>query len=35
VAAAATNLAQSQTDTQAALAAIGKLSQDSLFNYLT
>jgi flagellar hook-associated protein 3 FlgL len=35
MAAAATSLAQSQTDTQAALAAIGKLSQDSLFNYLT
>jgi flagellar hook-associated protein 3 FlgL len=32
---AATNLTQAQTDTQAALAAIGKLSQDNLFNYLT
>jgi flagellar hook-associated protein 3 FlgL len=32
--AAANNLAQSQTDTQAALAAISKLSQNNLFNYL-
>jgi len=35
MAAAANNLAQAQTDTQAALAAIGKTSQNSLFNYLT
>jgi len=35
MAAAATNLSQAQTDSQAALAAIGKLSQDSLFNFLT
>ncbi len=35
VAAAATNLSQAQTDTQAALAAISKMSQDNLFNYLT
>jgi flagellar hook-associated protein 3 FlgL len=34
-AAAATNLSQAQTDTQAALAAIGKMSQNNLFNYLT
>jgi flagellar hook-associated protein 3 FlgL len=34
LAAAATNLAQSQTDTQAALAAISKFSQDNLFDYL-
>jgi len=32
---AATNLSQAQTDNQAALAAISKLSQDDLFNYLT
>jgi flagellin-like hook-associated protein FlgL len=35
MAAAATNLSQAQTDNQAALAAIAKLSQDNLFNYLT
>jgi len=35
MAAAATNLSQAQTDNQAALAAIAKLSQDTLFNYLT
>jgi|SRR5271157_215749 len=35
MAAAANNLAQAQTDTQAALAAIGKSSQNSLFDYLT
>ncbi len=35
LAAAASNLSQSQADTQAALAAIGKLSQDSLFDYLS
>jgi|SRR5208283_4899029 flagellar hook-associated protein 3 FlgL len=35
VVAAATNLSQAQTDSQAALEAIGKLSQDSLFTYLT
>src|SRR5208282_2336319 len=35
MAAAATNLSQAQTDNQAALAAISKLSQDNLFNYLT
>ena len=34
MAAAATNLSQSETDTQAALAAMGKMSQDNLFNYL-
>lgn len=34
LAAAATNLAQAQTDTQAALAAIGKMTQDNLFDYL-
>ena len=33
--AAATNLTQAQTDSQAALAAIAKLTQDNLFNYLT
>jgi flagellar hook-associated protein 3 FlgL len=32
---AATNLTRAQTDSQAALAAIGKLSQNSLFNYIT
>jgi flagellar hook-associated protein 3 FlgL len=32
---AATALSQAQTDSQAALAAIAKLSQDNLFNYLT
>jgi flagellar hook-associated protein 3 FlgL len=35
LAVAATNLSQAQTDNQAALAAISKLSQDNLFNYLT
>ena len=35
VAVAATNLSRPQTDNQAALAAISKLSQDNLFNYLT
>ncbi len=35
LAAAATSLSQSQTDSQAALAAISKLSQETLFNYLT
>ncbi|MFZ0686452.1 MAG: flagellar hook-associated protein FlgL [Terriglobales bacterium] len=35
VAEAATNLSQAETDNQAALAAISKLSQDNLFNYLT
>jgi flagellar hook-associated protein 3 FlgL len=35
MAAAASNLSQAQTDTQAALEAISKYSQDSLFNYLT
>ncbi|MGA2001847.1 MAG: flagellar hook-associated protein FlgL [Terriglobales bacterium] len=35
MAAAASNLSQAQTDTQAALEAISKFSQDSLFNYLT
>lgn len=35
IVAAATNLTQAQTDSQAALAAIGKLSQNSLFNYIT
>jgi len=35
LAAAATNLSQAQTDNQAAIAAIAKLSQDNLFNYLT
>ncbi len=34
MAAAANNLAQSQTDTQAALAAISKFSQNNLFDYL-
>jgi flagellar hook-associated protein 3 FlgL len=34
-AAAATNLSQAQTNTQAALAAISKMSEDNLFNYLT
>ena len=33
--AAATDLSQAQTDSQAALAAIAKFSQDNLFNYLT
>jgi flagellar hook-associated protein 3 FlgL len=35
MAAAATNLSQAQTDSQAALAAIGKFSQNNLFDYLT
>ncbi len=35
MAAAANNLAQSNTDTQAALAAISKFSQNNLFDYLT
>jgi flagellar hook-associated protein 3 FlgL len=35
MAAAATNLSQAQTDSQAALAAISKFSQNNLFNYLT
>jgi flagellar hook-associated protein 3 FlgL len=35
MAAAANNLAQSQTDTQAALEAISKVSQNNLFDYLT
>lgn len=35
MAAAASTLSQAQTDTQAALEAISKFSQDSLFNYLT
>jgi len=35
MAAAATNLSQAQTDNQAAIAAIAKLSQNNLFNYLT
>ena len=35
MAAAATTLSQAQTDNQAALAAISKLSQDNLFDYLT
>jgi flagellar hook-associated protein 3 FlgL len=35
MAAAASNLTQAQTDSQAALAAIGKLSQNNLFDYLT
>jgi flagellar hook-associated protein 3 FlgL len=35
MATAASNLSQAQTDSQAALAAIGKLSQNSLFDYLT
>jgi len=35
LAAAASNLSQAQTDNQAAVAAIAKLSQDNLFNYLT
>jgi len=34
LAADATNLSQAQTDTQAALAAISKFSQNNLFNYL-
>jgi flagellar hook-associated protein 3 FlgL len=34
LAAEATNLTQSETDTQATLAAISKLSQDTLFDYL-
>ncbi|MGC2248334.1 MAG: flagellar hook-associated protein 3, partial [Terriglobales bacterium] len=34
LAAAANNLAQSQTDTQAALAAISKFSENNLFDYL-
>jgi flagellar hook-associated protein 3 FlgL len=34
LAADATNLSQTQTDTQAALAAISKFSQNNLFNYL-
>jgi flagellar hook-associated protein 3 FlgL len=34
VAVAATNLAQANTDTQAALEAIAKMSQNNLFNYL-
>jgi flagellar hook-associated protein 3 FlgL len=34
MAAAASNLTQAQTDSQAALAAIGKLSQNNLFDYL-
>ncbi len=34
-AAAASNLTQAQTDSQAALAAMGKLSQNNLFDYLT
>jgi flagellar hook-associated protein 3 FlgL len=33
--AVATNLSQAQTDEQAALAAMAKLSQDNLFSYLT
>jgi flagellar hook-associated protein 3 FlgL len=35
LAADATNLSQAQTDNQAAIAAIAKLSQDNLFNYLS
>ncbi len=35
MAAAASNLTLAQTDSQAALAAIGKLSQNNLFDYLT
>jgi flagellin-like hook-associated protein FlgL len=35
LAVAATNLSQAQTDNQAALAAISKMSQDNLFDYLT
>jgi flagellar hook-associated protein 3 FlgL len=35
MAAEATDLSQAQTDSQAALAAIAKMSQDNLFNYLT
>lgn len=35
LAAAATNLAQAQTDNQAAVAAIAKLSEDNIFDYLT
>jgi len=35
MAAAANNLAQANTDTQAALAAISKFSQNNLFDYLT
>lgn len=34
LAAAASNLTQSQTDTQAALAAISKLTQNTLFDYI-
>ena len=34
LAAAATNLTQSQLDTQATLAAISKMSQNNLFDYL-
>ncbi len=34
MAAAATNLSQAQTDTQAALEAISKIGQDTLFDYL-
>ena len=34
LAVAATNLAQSQTDTQATLAAIAKMSQNNLFDYV-
>src|ERR1035438_5192381 len=35
VVAAATSLTQAQTDRQAAVEAIGKLSQNNLFNYIT
>ncbi|MGB8014259.1 MAG: flagellar hook-associated protein FlgL [Terriglobales bacterium] len=35
MAAAATDLSQAQTDSQAALAAISKFAQDNLFTYLT
>jgi len=35
MATAASDLTQAQTDSQAALAAIGKLSQNNLFDYLT
>ncbi len=35
MAAAASNLTQAQIDSQAALAAIGKLTQNNLFDYLT
>jgi flagellar hook-associated protein 3 FlgL len=34
MAAAANNLSQAQTDTQAAMAAISKLTQNNLFDYL-